>query len=206
MLEIALVILRNPSLSTEATCSLMPHLCSRRSVYNTQPNLLDKPDLIPGELEMLQNPDPGVRSQIVRQVAVLGVREAVLPISRLLKDPDLQVRRTAGEGLFWMCVGELCDNTVAPSLFEALKDKTTRGSAVQALAYLKTAAGVEPVSAALSEDIAEDGMGLAEYWEANPQSLEDFLTKDKVKVLLQSYAQQGPVATRRKAEQFLSER
>ena len=155
---------------------------------------------------MLQHSDPLVRSQTVRQMVVLGIREAVLPISRLLKDPDLQVRRTAGEGLFWMCVGGLCDDAVVPSLLQALHDKTTRANAVQTLAYLKTPAGVEPVLAALSEDIAEDGMGLTNYWEANLQVLNDFLTKDRVKALLQSYAQQGPVAAQRKAEQFLSER
>ena len=101
-----------------------------------------------------------------------------------------------------MCVDGLCDDTVVPFLVEGLGDKSTRGNTARTLAYLNKPQAVQSVLAALEEDVAQDSMGLAEYWEADLRNLMDFVGKDNLKNLNST---NGNGAAQRKAQQFLAE-
>jgi HEAT repeat protein len=196
---ITLAVLRNPVISTDRTCLLMPLMCTGRWDLQNHPNLLGRPDWIPGTLDMLTSKEPDFRAQIARVLAVAGVRQAVHPVSRLLKDPDPKVRATAGEALFWMCVDGLCDDTLVPSLLEARRTKWP-GKAPHGLWRTWT----NPKRYSLFYP-RFNKMSLRTVWDWKDigkqisKSLADFVSKDNLKALLELYLKNGPLAAQRKA-------
>ena len=205
MFGIAHGILRNQSLSTYGVCSLLPRMCEGRWEFTVHPNLFASRESLHAKLNWLKAGDSGTSRTIVGALVIAGAPEAVQPLSRLLKHAEVKVRADAGEALFWMCVQDVCDDAVVPSLLEALGDKATRGNAARTLAYLNKREAVEAVLVALEEDVAQDNMGLAEYWEADLKNLMDFVGKDNLRKLMTLYSTNGNAAARRKADQFLAE-
>jgi HEAT repeat protein len=202
---IALAVLRNQAVSTSIVCALLPRMCEGRWEFNVHPNLFESREVLRAKLNWLKTGDSRTTRPIAGALVIAGAPEAVQPLSLLLKHPEAKVRADAAGALFWMCVDGLCDDAVVPSLLEALGDKATRGNVARTLAYLSKREAAQAVFLALEEDVAQDTMGLAEYWEADVRNMMDFLGKDNMRKLLELYHANGSADARRQAERFQTE-
>jgi HEAT repeat protein len=153
----------------------------------------------------LQHRSPGVREGAAFCLSQMGFREAAVPISRLLKDPEPDVRKTAGSDLLSMCRVGKCEATIGPALVEALTDKTTRSDATRALVILKTTDGKEPVFSILQKDVEEDAVSLRLFSGSDIRNLAAFLGPDKAREILGLYLSRAPAVTRRSVALFLGE-
>jgi HEAT repeat protein len=153
----------------------------------------------------LQHRSPGVREGAASCLAQMGFREAAVPISRLLKDPESNVRKTAGSDLLSMCRVGKCEATIGPALVEALTDKTTRSDATRTLVILKTTGGKEPVLSILQKDVEEDAVSLRLFSGSDIGNLAAFLGPDKAREILGLYLSRAPAVTRRSVALFLGE-
>jgi HEAT repeat protein len=205
MFGIALGILRNPAITVDQGCSLLPSVCQGRWELTVHPNLFESREVLREKLGRLESGEADAKMAISSALVLAGATEAVHPMLLLLKDPNRNIRSHAADVVFWMCVDGLCDNRAVPPLVEALGDKVTRGNAARTLAYLGDRETVPVVLTALQEDVPDDSMGLVKYWQADLKNLADFVGKDDFMKLLHLYSAGGNPESQRKAKQVLSE-
>ncbi|MFO0725325.1 MAG: PilT/PilU family type 4a pilus ATPase [Myxococcota bacterium] len=95
---------------------------------------------LPTLAQLLGHPEDEVRMQALVLAESLGDARLVIPVARLLRDPDWWLRIMAAD-----CLGQFKDPLAIEPLMGALEDPDTKWAALEALARIGTNAAVGPV-------------------------------------------------------------
>ena len=126
----------------------------------------------------LRHENTGVRADAAQTLALMGASEAALPISRLLKDQEPDVRKSAARQLLWLCNSSPCDRAIGPALLAALPEKELRSDVARTIVVTKIPEGRQPLASALQEDA---DWGLSDFTDIDTKKMVDFLGLDVTK-------------------------
>ena len=107
------------------------------------------PPAAPDLIKALQNSDPGIRKEAARLLGDLKIKEAIVPLSKLIKDNKDWVVRSVVYSL-----GNIADPAAVAPLKEALKhyDESVREAALYSLDELQAESALPDIARVMLED------------------------------------------------------
>jgi len=154
-------------------------------------------------LANLDHQDASVRVSATQCLALMGFSEAAVPISKLLKDREPDVRKSAARELLSLCGTEHCDPAVGGALLEALPDKSLGPDIARTIAILPIPAGRQPVLWAFQADLAHDALWLVDFSEKDIKDLASFFGPEATRQILGQYLSKGPAPVRYRSALYL---
>lgn len=152
----------------------------------------------------LTHENADVREGAAQALALMGFSETAIPIAKLLKDRQADVRSSAANDLLFLCSHNSCDPAIGAALVEALSDgdEHVRHDVAHTIVVMKIPEGRQPLASALEEDV---GWGLSDFSETDARQMAEFLRLDVTKEIemLGRQLSKGPPSVRARSATLL---
>lgn len=128
----------------------------------------------------LTHENADVREGAAQALALMGFSETAMPIAKLLKDHQADVRKSAANDLWFLCSHNSCDPAIGAALVEALSDgdEHVRHDVARTIVVMKIPEARQPLASALEQDV---GWGLSDFSDTDAKQMAEFLRLDVTK-------------------------